>query len=943
MSKTTPRRPTRRSPILPTILIAVLLLIGYSTFVTLWTDKLWFDSVSFASVFSTRLWTQAALFTVFGLIMAGAVALTVWLAYRLRPRTRRTGASAVLDRYRDLLEARLGLMMAVPAAFLGILAGSSAVSRTLTYLAWVNSTRFGIADSRFGMDVSFYVFDYPWWRYVASFALTTLVLCTIIAIIVHFAMGGLGSVRSAQLRGKMAGSGHAHVSVLIGLTLIAYGLDNLLDQYGFLLSDSGLFTGLHYTDDHARITARIVVAVIAFVCAALFFANVFLRRWLVPVAGVILMVVSSLILTLIYPAVVQSFGVKPDEPDLERPYMAAHIEATRQAYGVAQTEVENYSAKTTVSPGQLRADAAALPGIRLIDPAVVAPTFEQLQQVRGYYSFPSALDVDRYTINGVETDAVVAARELDMTGVPDPNWNNVHTVFTHGYGMVAAYGNRRQPAGEPEWIARDIPPVGALAEHEPRIYFGERTTQYAVVGRAPGEQPIELDTPGGGENGGERNNVYTGTGGVPVGNVFDRALYATKFMDINLMLSDRVNENSKILYDRTPKERVEAVAPWLTVDSDVYPAVVDGRVVWIVDGYTTSSTYPNSQQISLRDATSDTRSQQVGPQIDETLNYIRNSVKAVVDAYDGTVALYAWDENDPVLKTWQRVFPDSVRPKSAISADLRAHLRYPQDLFKVQREILGRYHMTNPDTWYKQSDLWTVPTDPVKGQTELKEPPYYLSIKWPGDARPVFSQTTVFVPKGRSNLASYLAVNADASSPDYGKLRVLRMSDTQQIDGPGQTFNTMTTNEKVAERLRPFLNQGASSATYGNLLTLPLGGGLLYVEPIYTQRQGNSGAYPALRFVVVRFGEHVGIGDTLQEALDQIFKGNSGANTGEDDPNNKPTGKVDQAAAIAALEKAKAAYQAADAALKAGDLATYQKKNDEAKAALAEALKAMGR
>jgi len=331
----------------------------------------------------------------------------------------------------------------------------------------------------------------------------------------------------------------------------------------------------------------------------------------------------------------------------------------------------------------------------------------------------------------------------------------------------------------------------------------------------------------------------------------------------------------------------------------------------------------------------------------DDINYMRNSVKAVVDAYDGSVKLYAWDETDPVLKAWSQAFSNVVLPKSAISKDLLDHLRYPQDFFKVQRQILARYHMTNPDNWYQRSSLWEVPNDPVAGaSSQTKEPPFYLSVKWPGDNDPIFSLTSSYVPFKRSNLAAYMAVNADASSPEYGRMRILQMSDTSQIDGPGQSFNAMTTNETVANRLRPFLNQGAASATFGNLLTLPVGGGLLYVTPVYTQRQGSTGSYPALRFVVVRFGQSVGIGDTLQQALDQVFQGSSGGNTqeGSASGNNPPTnGKPDNPAATKALSEAQAAFKAADTALTAGDLATYQKRIEEAQAAVQRALRALGR
>ena len=549
---------------------------------------------------------------------------------------------------------------------------------------------------------------------------------------------------------------------------------------------------------------------------------------------------------------------------------------------------------------------------------------------------------------------MVAVREMDLAGVEGKNWNNLRTVYTHGYGAVAAYGNRRQSGGEPDWIAKDIPPTGKIGEAEPRIYFGEVHNDYSIVGAPADAQPIELDTPGGGEGGNPKTFTYTGTGGVPIGGLFNRLLYAAKFADVNLLLSDRVNEASKIIYDRTPRERVMKAAPWLSVDGDAYPAVVEGRIVWIIDGYTTSNSYPYSQRVDLNQVTSDsltsTQGNNVVAQPDTSVNYMRNSVKAVVDAYDGTVKLYAWDDKDPVLQTWRKAFPGVVLNKDAISSDLLNHLRYPQDMFKVQREILARYHMTDPYNWYLQSGLWEVPKDPVAGaNSTAKETPYYLSVKWPKDQQAIFSLTSVYVPRGRQNLAAYMAVNADAASPDYGRMRILRMSDATQIDGPGQTANAMVTNEVVADRLRPFLNQGAASAQFGNLLTLPVGGGLLYVQPVYTQRQGSSGSYPALRFVMVRFGQSVGIGDTLAQALDQVFDGDSGAATGENEVPAEPTapttpdGKANPTAATQALSQAEKAFGDADKALAAKDLATYQAKMKEAEAAVQRALKAMGR
>ncbi len=966
MSANVTSLPQRRGSLLPTVVVVAVLGYGLMLFSEVWTDMLWFRALGFPQVFSIQLWTGVGMFAVFGLVMLAAVMSSIVVAYRIS-RDGAAGASPLLARYRDLLDQRGWLVALVPGVLFGLMSGVTAAARTSDYLAWSHSTPFGVTEPRFGLDVSFFVFGYPWYRFLNSYALSLLLVSAGAAATVHFALGSLTTSRSMP---RPVRGAHAQLSILLGLALVSYGIEQLLDRYGLVFSSNGLLDGLTYTDDHARANAMIVVAVAAFITAALFFGNALRPSWRLPIASVVLMVITSLIVGLVYPGIVQQFDVRPNEPDRERPYIERHIAATRAAYGVERTEVYDYSARTTAAPGQLRNDAAALPGIRLIDPAMVQQTFEQTQQVRGFYSFADVLDIDRYTIDGQETDVVIATREVQQSGLPNQEWNNIRTVYTHGYGVVAAYGNRRQPSGEPEWLARDIPTVGRLTPQQPRIYFGELQTSWVVVGQPDGAAPIEFDTPGSSQAVGEQFNTYDGAGGVAIGNPFVRLLYAIRMGDVNLLLSNRVNAQSKILYDRTPAQRVKAVAPWLTPDQDAYPAIVDGRIVWIVDAYTTSNSYPNSQRVQLGSATADATTPTGNAlQLDTTLNYMRNSVKATVDAYDGTVTLYAWDESDPLLQTWMKVYPGAVQPRSAISADLLDHLRYPEDLFKVQREILARYHITDPAGWYYQADQWVVPPNPTSkddkdqpNRPKPKEPTYFLSIKWPeatrdgvvvpGDAAPVFSQTAVYTPVNRVNLASYMAVVADAASPDYGRIRVLRMSDTQQIEGPGQANNSIASDSKVQQVLQPF-NQPNSTAKplYGNLLTIPLGGGLLYVQPIYTQRQDTtSGAFPVLRYVVVRFGDRTGIAETLQEALDQVFSGDSGASTGEQPSTGTPetpagsgTGTVDQVAVNKALDEARAGFAAAEEALRNGDLAAYQRHTNEARAAVERAITASGR
>ena len=423
-------------------------------------------------------------------------------------------------------------------------------------------------------------------------------------------------------------------------------------------------------------------------------------------------------------------------------------------------------------------------------------------------------------------------------------------------------------------------------------------------------------------------------------------LYATKFRDANILLSSRVNPASKILYDRTPRERVEKAAPWLTPDGDPYPAIVDGQVVWIVDGYTTSDNYPYSEKVDLDVSTRDTTTGRgtIAQQPSEKINYIRNSVKAVVNAYDGSVELYAWDDKDPVLKTWMKAFPGTVKPKSAISPSLKSHLRYPEDMFKVQRDLLAKYHVTDPGTWYQNSDLWRVPADPTQGAASADsattfQPPFYLSLRMPDQTDPKFSLTSVYVPNAqRENLTAFMAVDSEASSPDYGQFRILRLPGNVQIPGPAQVANKFATDEGIRAALLP-INQPTSGARvqYGNLLTLPLGGGLLYVQPVYSVRTSGTGSYPVLRYVLVSFGDQVAYGATLQEALTKVF--NTQVNTGEKDPNDTKNPPANQTIKQA-LAEAQTAYTNAQAALKRGDLAGYQSQVNKMKTAIDRAVAA---
>ncbi|QIK67389.1 UPF0182 family protein [Nocardioides sp. HDW12B] len=900
---------------------AVVLVVGFfvlSAFTGLWTDRLWFNSVGFGDVFTTVLTTRVLLFIGFGLVMGGFVAANVVLAFRHRPPFRAMPSEANLERYREVVEPLRAWVVIAVAGLLALVAGGSAAGQWRSFLLWRNGGDFGAEDPYFDRDIGFFVFDLPWLHYVVNFAMMTVVLGLVAAIVVHYLFGGIALQSRTD---KVSGAAQVQFSVLLGLFVLFKAVDYWLDRFDLTTDQGRRFTGVNYTAFNAILPSKNILMFIALICALLFFANVFRRTWLLPGAGLGLLVLSAVLLGAVWPGIVWQFQVKPSEPDKEERFLAANIEATRAAYNIDDVAEQQYDATVSVTKDQLRKSADSLPGIRLIDPARTSAAFEQLQQVRGYYSVAPVLDVDRYEINGETRDLVMGVRELDQDGLVDDqrNWANEHTVYTHGYGLVAAFGNNRTADGgtpsnpdEPPWAEEDLPPRGELSDltdqgYEPRIYFGEKSPEYSVVGKAEdGDPDVELDIPE--EASGERGNTTFDTEkgtGVPVGGFVNKVLYALKFGEPNFLLSNRVNSGSQVLYERTPRERVEKVAPWLTVDGDPYPAVVDGRVQWILDGYTTTDRFPNAERESFQEMTSDalTSSTSYVTLPTDQINYIRNSVKATVDAYTGEVVLYEWEE-DPILDAWKAVFPDAVTPRENISDELAAHLRYPEDMFKTQRYMLAQYHVTAAQEFYRGTDRWQVPEDPA--ETVKMQPPYRLSVQMPPapateedatseDATdtadlpvedPVFSLTSVFTPTNRQNLASFVAVNSDARDENYGQFRILRLPDTTQVQGPSQIANTFSADANIQDALLPIKQN--SQILDGNLLTLPVGGGLLYVQPVYALQETGEGSYPVLQFVLASFGRNAGFGTTLTEALNDVLE--SGELTEEDTGGNDEDG-----------------------------------------------------
>lgn len=957
----------RRAPILITLGILLVLVIAFFIFANLYADVLWYNQLGYLGVLTTQWFAATALFFIGFFGMAVPVWVALELAYRLRPVYAKLNSQ--LDRYQQVVEPLRRLAMwGIPVLF-GLFAGASSASRWQLSLMWLNRTSTGKTDPQFHLDISFYLFELPFYHALLGFASAVVILVFLVTLATCYLYG---SIRVAGREVRISKAARIQIAVIAAIYLLLQAASIWLDRYSTLTDSGHLMTGATFTDVNATIPARGILAAIAIAVAVLFLITAFIGHWRYPLIGTALLIVSSILIGSLYPWVVQRFQVDPSEKTLEAPYIQKNIAMTRDAYGVSGVKEVPYNANTDAKPGALRSDAETTANIRIIDPALVSDSFAQLQQFRQYYGFAKTLNVDRYIIKGKEQDAVVGVRELNQNGLTSRNWYNDHLVYTHGYGLVAAYGNQRSAGGQPVFLESGIPTAGALGKYEPRVYFGDTSPKYSIVGGAKGKKGgVELDYPSGTGGAQQTYTTFSGNGGPKLDNPFNRLVYALKFQDEQILLSNAVNADSQILYNRDPISRVQKAAPYLTLDSAAYPSVVDGRLKWIVDGYTTSDNYPYSQTEKLSDAIADTQTPKQ-PYALDNINYIRNSVKATVDAYNGSVTLYAWDTTDPVLKTWQKIFPSTLKPMSDMSTQLLSHVRYPADLFKVQREILGQYHVTDPGSFFSREDAWTTPNDPdLPPESTALQPPFYLTMQMPGQKSPTYSLYSTYIPlatkeASRSVLTGYLAVDANAGhtkgtkASDYGKLTLLSLPKDNPVPGPGQVQNTFSSDPTVSQALN-LLRQGQTKVILGNLLTVPVGGGLLYVQPVYVRSTGDT-SYPLLQKVLVAFGNKIAFEDTLDAALNTLFGGNSGANAGDTGvtpttpgtgtgtgtgtttppSTGGTTGGGTNTALNQALADAKQALADRTTALKAGDWAAYGAADSRLTDALARALAAEG-
>ena len=945
-------------------IIAVLLFIG-PMLVGFYTDWKWFGAIEYRGVFTKTLITRIVLFILFGLVAAAVTYVAGLIVWRGRGDSMdMADFNSPVYQYRKSIESTVSVFLKVIPVLVGVVSGLLGQANWRTVMLFLNSHDFGVTDPQFNHDLGFYAFRLPVWSMLVNAASMLVAVCFLIALVGHYILGGirLGN-RAAGVRGSLSKAARTQLAVTGGIWMLLQVAGYWLGRYELLYNQHSLFTGGSYTDINAYLPAKIILMIIGVFVAVAIFSAVVIKDLRIPGLAVVLMVLSSLVIGQGWPLIMERFSVNPNRQAKEAESISRNIESTRFAYGLTDDKVtyeENWGADE-VSDDKVASDDSTISNLRLLDPDILAPTFTQMQQLKNFYGFPETLAMDRYEIDGELRDFVVAARELDPNELQEnqQNWINRHTVYTHGNGFIAAQANTVDEVARDAGSARGGFPIFTVADlqtqagkdaegegetqnaeeslgikvDQPRTYFGpviasaQDGMDYAIVGKT-GDESVEYDTD-------TSTYTYDGKGGVDIGNIVDRTAYALKYQELNFLLSDRVGSESKLLYDRDPRERVEKVAPWLTTDSSTYPAVIDGRVKWIVDGYTTLDSLPYSQRTSLTETTQDTQNPTGTTQrlVNDQVGYIRNSVKATVDAYDGTVELFEFDTEDPVLKAWEGVFPGVVKPESEISDELRQHMRYPEDMFKVQRNLLAKYHVDDPGVFFNNDAFWSVPEDPTAGESQgLNQPPYYVLASDPETNKPSFQLITSYRGLNRQFLSAHMAVSSDPDN--YGNITVRVLPTNTQTQGPKQAQDAMMSSDQVARDRT--LWQGSNDLKNGNLLALPVGDGeILYLEPIYSQRKGQESAFPKLLRVLVSYKGRVGYAPTIGEALEQVgidpkaaqditeIEGDSGSKTEKEsdsgDQKESKDSKDAEASAPASAPKASSEGAAIDAINKALD------------------------
>jgi uncharacterized membrane protein (UPF0182 family) len=975
------RRTSGRGRIIIIVVIAVafLLITSLRGIAGFWTDFLWFDSLGLSSVFSGILGAKLALGAIFTGVFFVLAFVSLTVADRIAPKNRPLGPEDdLLTKYHAVVDRRATLVRAGVSLLLGLIAGVGMSSEWNQWILFRNGGSFGTKDATFQTDVGFYVFKLPFYTTVVNWLFASGVIILLATIVAHYLNGGIRLQSPVQ---RVTPQVKAHISVILGLLALVKAVDYWLQRYALTWSTRGTVDGALYTQVKAELPAIYLLLFIALLSFGLFIYNIWRRGWVLPVVAVGLWALVSVVAGVAYPAFIQRFRVQPEESSKEAPYLQHNIEATRQALGLdgIKTEAFDYTADKAETTQSVDDNPGTIRNIRLLDPSRVTSTYQSQQNAYGFYRI-NELDVDRYPISEPAsgssaqqtTQVVLGTRELYTAGIPQQSWEGSHLAYTHGYGLALAPGNTSTTTGSPDYLVSNVPvDVNEdqinLQVKQPQLYYGENLPGYAITntGRA------EVDYTGTAE--GEGQSTYEGTGGVQLDSFMRKAAFALRFADWNLIVSNFLTSDSRIVFERDIDARIHKVAPFMQWDADPYPVVLDGRVVYMWDGYTSTDKYPNAELADTSDMVS-------GSDLSGgRLNYIRNSVKAVIDTYDGSITLYVVDPSDPIVNAYQKAFPDLFKPVEDMPQGLRAHWRYPEDLFRVQTNMYGRYHITDPQTFYEKTSAWAVATDPgttvsgtatsqavaaqqaFPGQaTPRTNPiePYYQLLQLPGEEQSSFVMSRPFVPFSESGggtrqlLTSFMVADSDPDA--YGQLTVYEMPSGQQINGPVLANTQMSQNGRVSA-ITTLLGQQGTRVEYGNMLLVPLSNSILYVRPLYVSSDSN--AAPALKAVIVSWGDEVSIQPTLRQALLELFPnsdpqtaeklvttlpqtngdtstggssgGSSGSSTTSTTTPNSSTTTVPPSTGGATYDEliaqAVQALDAAEAARLRGDLAEYQR------------------
>lgn len=948
-----PRRPTRgsnpgrgRTWLVVGGVVLFILITSLRGIAGFYTDYLWFDSLGQSEVWRGVLGAKLAL----SIIFTAAFFLLMWvnlvIADRLAPSFRPAGPEEeFIERYQELVGGRLGVVRIVASILLALIAGAGVSSEWNSWLLFTHSRSFGIDDPQFGTDIGFYVFKLPFLSFLTGWLFAALLIVLIVTAAAHYLNGG---IRMSAQHNRVTPQVKAHLSVLLGLLALVKAAGYWLQRFDLTVSGRGFVDGAGYTDVNAQLPAVNLLMLISIASFLLFIVNIWRRGWTLPILGVGLWALIAVVAGAIYPQFVQRVQVTPNEPEKERPYIARNIEATQNAMGLSDVNVEEvpFDLETDKDKIDLTAAEASVQNIRIWDPspAVLGKTFPQLQRVRDYYRI-NDIDVDRYELDGRPTQVVLSVRDLNTANVPRDTWAAKHLTYTHGYGMIVAPANAKEANGEPRFVAKDIPYVSEVDELEltqPAVYFGEGLSQYVVTGSKQQELSYQEDQ-------GTQYAAYEGADGVELGNPLRQAAFALRFGDLNPLISDQLTPSSRILYIRDIKERVEALAPFLHFDADPYPVISDGRIKWMIDAYTTTNRYPYGES-------ADTGTLPAGSGLDHDFNYVRNSVKTVVDAYDGTVEFYVMPVDDPIIEAYRDAFPDLFSDFDDMPDDLKDHQHYPEDLFRLQTTMWARYHVEDPGSFYEGNDYWDVARDPgtagagegtsvtnAQGQTvstrEARIDPYYLFTELPGSTEPEFILLRPFVPTSKQDDSQLLTafMVAQSERDDYGKLKVYVMPRGSLPDGPAIVQGKIQSDSDVSQK-ESLLSGTGSTVSFGSLIAIPIDGGLVYVRPFYVTSDQTE--IPSLEYVIAYFEGDVSIQPTLEGALTALF-GESPPTLeepGDGEPGDEPPPEGDLTQQVATLlADATALFQQADEALQDNDLATYEDKSDQARAKVDQA------